>query len=93
MITAAAGGPGRKGQIIVSVITVIHLQAGRQAGRQQSVLGVGPWCATLSGVPPPPTLLCCAGWRLGFSGRKVCLEHTLLATDIASLSPEQQNPS
>lgn len=90
MTTAAAGGPGRKGQIIVSVITVIHLQPGRQAAERARRGALVRH--TLGGATAShPSLLC--RLELGFSGRKVCLEHTLLATDIVSLSPEQQNPS
>lgn len=53
--TAAAGVPCRKGQIILSVITVIHLQAGRQAGRERACSVLAP-LLPLSGRLPP--LLC-----------------------------------
>lgn len=69
-----------------------HPSPARQAGSGAcSVLGLRAphsWGATAS---HPFSAEQAGGW--GFPSRKVCLEHMLLATDVAPLSPEQQNPS
>lgn len=89
MTTAAAGGPGRKGQIIVSVITVIHLQPDRQAVEHARC-----WVFVLHtlGVPLSPTPSLLSRLEAGvFRAERYAF--LLLATDVALLSPEHQNPS